>query len=64
MQDYEAALAKSTINTQQIGDVKKSDLPGPEALQQPGRKEGQVKMIKNGDKVEAHMVRPSAGRHR
>jgi len=58
--DYEAAVAKTTINTQQIGDVKNTDLPGPEALAQPGRKEGQVKMIKNGDKVEAYMVRLQA----
>lgn len=44
-------------DSQQVGDVKKSDLPGPEALSRPGRKEGQVLMVKaaNGS-VEAHQV--------
>lgn len=42
----------------QVGDVKKSDLPGPEALDDPGQKEGSVKMIRaiNGT-VEAYQVR-------
>lgn len=46
------------LHSQQIGDVKKSDLPGPDALSTPGKKEGQVLMIKatNGS-VEAHQVR-------
>ncbi len=42
---------------QQVGDVKKSDLPGPETLQQPGNKEGHVVMIRgDGGAVEAHQV--------
>jgi hypothetical protein len=42
----------------QVGDVKKNDLPGIEALDEPGKKEGQVIMVKadNGT-VEAHQVR-------
>jgi len=39
-----------------LGDVKKSDLPGTEALSQPGKKDGQVIMVKNGNSVEAHQV--------
>jgi phospholipase A-2-activating protein len=39
-----------------LGDVKKSDLPGTEALSQPGKKGGQVIMVKNGNLVEAHQV--------
>jgi len=34
--------------------VKKSDLPGPEALSIPGKKSGEVKMIRANDNVEAH----------
>jgi len=42
----------------QIGDLKKSDLPGPEALDEPGNKEGQVKMVRTvGGTVEAYQVR-------
>lgn len=44
-------------NRQQVGDVKKSDLPGPEALSQPGKKEGQVIMVRNASgSVEAHQA--------
>lgn len=47
---------------QQVGDVKKSDLPGPEALSQPGKKEGQVIMVRSvGGSVEAHQVRQTIG---
>lgn len=38
----------------QIGDVNKEKLPGPEALQRPGQKEGQVIMVNMGSTVEAH----------
>lgn len=40
-----------------MSDVQKNDLPGPEALDEPGKKEGQVIMVKaiNGT-VEAHQV--------
>lgn len=38
----------------QIGDVNKNDLPGPEALTKPGTKEGQVIMVNVGANVEAH----------
>lgn len=37
-----------------MGDVKKENLPGPEALQQPGNREGQVVMVNTGTAVEAH----------
>ena len=40
----------------QVGDIKKDDLPGPEALEQPGRKDQDVKMVRVGNIVEAHMV--------
>ena len=38
----------------QIGDLNKDKLPGPEALASPGQKEGQVIMVNMGSTVEAH----------
>ncbi|GAA6027019.1 hypothetical protein JCM8097_006044 [Rhodosporidiobolus ruineniae] len=53
--EYEDQVSKAAVNSSQIGDLKKSDLPGPEALDQPGRKEGDVKMVKTvGGTVEAY----------
>jgi hypothetical protein len=44
--------------SESIGDVKKTDLPGPEALERPGNKDGQVIMIRTAaGSVEAHEVR-------
>lgn len=41
-----------------VGDVKKNDLPGPEVLERPGNKDGQVIMVRTaGGSVEAHEVR-------
>ncbi|EPS96818.1 hypothetical protein FOMPIDRAFT_1038034 [Fomitopsis schrenkii] len=51
---YDEQVASQALPAQQVGDVKKSDLPGLEALSTPGKKPGEVKMIKNGDNVEAH----------
>ncbi|CDO73615.1 hypothetical protein BN946_scf185014.g85 [Trametes cinnabarina] len=51
---YDDLVAAQALPAQQIGDVKKSDLPGPEALEQPGKKAGEVKMIRRGETVEAH----------
>jgi hypothetical protein len=48
----------SSISSQ-IGDVKKDDLPGLEALDSPGKKDGAVIMVKAPDgTVEAHSVGP------
>ncbi|EPQ57952.1 WD40 repeat-like protein [Gloeophyllum trabeum ATCC 11539] len=54
LKEFDDAVAKQALPAQQIGNVKVSDLPGMEALAQPGTKSGQTKMIKNGDKVEAY----------
>ncbi|KAL0565642.1 WD repeat protein Lub1 [Marasmius crinis-equi] len=54
LKEYDEYVASQALPSQQVGDVKKSDLPGPEALNNPGKKPGEVKMVKNGDKVEAH----------
>lgn len=51
---YDHSISTQVLNQTQVGDIKKDSLPGPDALSQPGTKEGQTKMIKNGDVVEAH----------
>ncbi|KAJ3371504.1 hypothetical protein GGF31_003113 [Allomyces arbusculus] len=51
---YEQALASFAIPKNQIGDLNKEKLPGPEALQSPGTKEGQILMVKTETSVEAH----------
>ncbi|KAG6376286.1 WD40-repeat-containing domain protein [Boletus reticuloceps] len=50
----EDQISNQVLSSQQIGDVKKTDLPGPEALVAPGKKAGEVKMVRSRDTVEAH----------
>lgn len=54
LKTFDDLVASQALPAQQVGDVKKSDLPGPEALSIPGRKPGDVKMIQNGTITEAH----------
>ncbi|KAK9719756.1 WD repeat protein Lub1 [Basidiobolus ranarum] len=54
LKKYNDQVASFAIPSNQIGDVKKDQLPGPEALESPGKKDQQVLMIRVGDKVEAH----------
>ncbi|KAI5120473.1 hypothetical protein M0805_006493 [Coniferiporia weirii] len=54
LKQYDDLVASQALPSQQVGDVKKTDLPGPEALTAPGKKSGEVKMVRNGDSVEAH----------
>jgi phospholipase A-2-activating protein len=61
LQEYEAKVSSTTISSQAVGDVKKSDLAGTEALSAPGTKPGEVKMVKNGDIIEAHQWDSAAG---
>jgi len=52
---FEAELSKLALAAQQeLGGVKLSDLPGPEALFEPGRKDGQTKMVREGELVSVH----------
>jgi phospholipase A-2-activating protein len=46
----------SLIIRNQVGDIDKSKLAGVEALEMPGIKEGEVKMIRIGAIVEAYQV--------
>ena len=56
VQTFEDSVKSSSIPKQQLGDVQKENLPGPEFLQQKsGTKEGQVAMIREGNgSVTAH----------
>lgn len=49
---YDEEVSKSTIAAQQdLGGMKISELPGPESLLREGKKDGDTKMVRNGDKV-------------
>ena len=54
IKNFEAALESSAIPSNQVGDIDKSKLPGVDALNVMGKKEGEVKMVKHGNAVEAH----------
>ncbi|CAM6084680.1 unnamed protein product [Calypogeia fissa] len=49
LESYEALLRAHLLETKKVGGVKVGDLPGLEALQQPGTKDGQTKIIREGD---------------
>ncbi|KAL2918869.1 WD repeat protein Lub1 [Polyrhizophydium stewartii] len=51
---FDESLAASAIPSNQVGDVNKDKLPGLDALNVMGDKDGQVKMVRVGDIVEAH----------
>ncbi|KAM3857742.1 phospholipase A-2-activating protein [Diretmus argenteus] len=56
LQAFEDELSKSTIDpkTGDLGDIKMEDLPGREHLDEPGNRDGQTRLIKEGQKVEAY----------
>ncbi|SCV69419.1 BQ2448_2439 [Microbotryum intermedium] len=55
LKSFDDAVSKAAVNSSQIGDIKKDNLPGLEALSSPGRKDGQVIMVKApSGTVEAH----------
>ncbi|KAI5056625.1 hypothetical protein GOP47_0028443 [Adiantum capillus-veneris] len=49
MEAYEAHLSAWRTQTKMVGGVKIQDLPGRDALLQPGTKNGQTKVIREGD---------------
>lgn len=54
-QIFEAELSKVALAAQQeLGGVKLTDLPGAEALYEPGARDGQQKMVRTGDAVSVH----------
>ncbi|TFY66674.1 hypothetical protein EVG20_g4413 [Dentipellis fragilis] len=58
---YDDQVASQALPAQQVGDVKKSDLPGTDALSTPGKKPGEVRMVRNGTIVEAHQWDAASG---
>ncbi|KAF9532143.1 phospholipase A-2-activating protein [Crepidotus variabilis] len=54
LKEYDERLASQALPSQQVGDINKEQLAGAEALNVPGKKDGEVKMIRNGSIVEAH----------
>ncbi|KAK2577800.1 hypothetical protein KPH14_012247 [Odynerus spinipes] len=55
LQQFEEEVAITTINKEQeLGGIQIKDLPDAKALQQPGQKEGQTKMISDGTTVKAY----------
>ncbi|XP_051923054.1 phospholipase A-2-activating protein [Hippocampus zosterae] len=56
LQAFENELSNATIDpkTGDLGDIKVEDLPGPEHLNEPGNRDGQTRLIKDGQKVEAY----------
>ncbi|XP_005104581.1 phospholipase A-2-activating protein [Aplysia californica] len=51
---HEASLASAPVASQPLGDIKVEDLPGPESLDQPGKKDGQTTMINTGGTVDVY----------
>ncbi|KAJ3028528.1 hypothetical protein HDV00_010188 [Rhizophlyctis rosea] len=54
IKSFDEAVASTVIPSNQVGDVDKSKLPGVGALQEPGKKDGEVKMVRVGNAAEAH----------
>ncbi|KAF7669011.1 hypothetical protein LDENG_00264030 [Lucifuga dentata] len=56
LQAFEDELSKTTIDPKigDLGDIKLEDLPGREHLNEPGNRDGQTRLIKDGEKVEAY----------
>ncbi|XP_014010967.2 phospholipase A-2-activating protein isoform X1 [Salmo salar] len=56
LQAFEDELSKTTIDpkTGDMGDIKMEDLPGREHLEEPGNRDGQTRLIKEGQNVEAY----------
>ncbi|XP_066474656.1 phospholipase A-2-activating protein [Tiliqua scincoides] len=64
IQAFENELSQATIDTKtgDLGDINADDLPGKEHLDEPGTRDGQTRLIKDGGKVEAYQWCVSEGR--
>ncbi len=56
IQAFEQSVAAQSIPSNQVGDLDPSKLATPESLQEPGSKEGQIKLVKKASGVEAYQV--------
>uniref|UniRef100_A0A5F9CLQ3 Phospholipase A-2-activating protein n=1 Tax=Oryctolagus cuniculus TaxID=9986 RepID=A0A5F9CLQ3_RABIT len=61
---FEKELSQATIDskTGDLGDINAEQLPGREHLREPGTREGQTRLIRDGEKVEAYQWSVSEGR--
>ncbi|KAK8763572.1 hypothetical protein V5799_033821 [Amblyomma americanum] len=50
----EEEVGKSPLPAQELGDLKVNELPGKEALQERGKRDGQTKLIRDGTVVSAY----------
>lgn len=50
----EAMETDDTGLPEEVGGVKVADMPGPEVLNMPGRRDGQTKMVRDGNTVSVH----------
>ena len=54
LQAHEAMIQAQTVSAQEVGGVKMDQLPGIEALDTPGSKDGQTKIVRIEDKAFAY----------
>ncbi|KAG6802854.1 phospholipase A-2-activating protein [Apis mellifera caucasica] len=55
LQEFEQQVASVKLNAQQeLGGIKVKDLPDAKALLQPGQRDGQTKIINDGDAIRAY----------
>ncbi|XP_064147893.1 phospholipase A-2-activating protein isoform X2 [Loxodonta africana] len=61
---FEKELSQATIDskTGDLGDINAEQLPGREHLNEPGTRDGQTRLIRDGEKVEAYQWSVSEGR--
>ncbi|XP_060221853.1 phospholipase A-2-activating protein isoform X2 [Meriones unguiculatus] len=61
---FERELSQATIDskTGDLGDINAEQLPGREHLNEPGTREGQTRLIRDGERVEAYQWSISDGR--
>lgn len=59
---YEEEISKSTVHKGQVGDLNKEKVPDISALENPGSKDQEVKMVKNGSVIEAHQWNQSSNK--
>jgi phospholipase A-2-activating protein len=60
IQAFHQQIAAQQVPSNQVGDLKLSDLEGPEALEQPGVKDGQTRVVKIDGKPEVYQWEASS----
>ncbi|KAG7174341.1 Phospholipase A-2-activating protein-like [Homarus americanus] len=52
--EFEENVAKSTMAVEDLGGIKKTELPGKEVLLAPGKRDGHTVMVREGEKVNCY----------